>query len=53
MSELIPAITEDEIEREPDPKRDEEIKGDKPPHHGDFSGLLSVVLVDFFWESVL
>ena len=34
MSELIPAITEDEIEREPDPKRDEDIKGDKPPHHG-------------------
>jgi hypothetical protein len=33
VSEILPSITEDEIELEPDTKRDEEIKGDKPPHH--------------------
>jgi hypothetical protein len=33
MSELIPSITEDEIEHEKDEKRDEEIKGDRPPHY--------------------
>jgi hypothetical protein len=34
MSEFLPAVTSDEIENEPDITRDEEIKGDKPPHHG-------------------
>ncbi len=33
MSELIPSITEDEIEIEPDTRRDDDIKSDKPPHH--------------------
>lgn len=30
---MIPSITEDEIELEPDTKRDKEIADDKPPHH--------------------
>lgn len=34
MSEILPAVTQDEIELEVDLRRDEEIKGDKPPHHG-------------------
>jgi hypothetical protein len=34
MSEFLPNITSDEIEVEPDNSRDDEIKGDKPPHHG-------------------
>jgi hypothetical protein len=34
MSEILPSITSDEIDNEPDTTRDEEIKGDKPPHHG-------------------
>jgi hypothetical protein len=33
MSELLPAITQDEVDLEGDEKRDEEIKGDRPPHH--------------------
>jgi hypothetical protein len=33
MSEILPSITEDEIEREVDDKRDDEIKGDRPPHY--------------------
>jgi len=37
MSDLFPSTTEDE--RDPrediDTKRDEDIKGDKPPHHED------------------
>ncbi len=37
MSDLFPSTTEDE--RDPrediDPKRDEDIKADKPPHHSD------------------
>jgi hypothetical protein len=33
MSEILPSITEDEIELEPDTKRDQEIADDKPPHH--------------------
>ena len=33
MSELIPSVTQDEIELEPDTKRDQEIADEKPPHH--------------------
>lgn len=33
MSEILPSITEDEIEREPDQRRDDEIKRDRPPHY--------------------
>ena len=33
MSEILPSITEDEIELEPDTKTDQEIADDKPPHH--------------------
>lgn len=33
MSELIPSITQDEIDDEKDDERDEEIKGDRPPHY--------------------
>ncbi|MEY2679186.1 MAG: hypothetical protein RLZZ160_264 [Actinomycetota bacterium] len=33
MSEFLPSVTSDEIELEKDGSRDEEIKGDKPPHH--------------------
>jgi len=33
VSEIIPSITQDEIDREPDEKRDQDIQGDKPPHH--------------------
>jgi hypothetical protein len=32
--ELLPKITSDEIDLEIDERRDEEIAGDKPPHHG-------------------
>jgi hypothetical protein len=32
--ELLPKITSDEIDLEADERRDEEIAGDKPPHHG-------------------
>jgi len=32
MSEVLPAITSDEVETEIDITRDEEIKGEKPPH---------------------
>ena len=31
---LLAKITNDEIDLEIDEKRDEEIKGDRPPHHG-------------------
>ncbi len=31
---LLAKITSDEIDLEVDEKRDEEIKGDRPPHHG-------------------
>jgi hypothetical protein len=31
--ELLPRVTNDEIDLEIDEKRDEEIAGDKPPHH--------------------
>ena len=34
MSEFLPKITSDEIDAEPDNARDDEIKRDKPPHHG-------------------
>ena len=34
MSEILPSVTSDEIDLEVDEGRDEEIKGDKPPHHG-------------------
>jgi hypothetical protein len=37
MSDLIPSKTQDEIDpssdANSDAKREEEIKGDKPPHH--------------------
>jgi hypothetical protein len=33
MSEFLPSVTSDEIELEKDGSRDEESKGDKPPHH--------------------
>ena len=32
--ELLPKVTSDEIDFEVDERRDEEIAGDKPPHHG-------------------
>jgi hypothetical protein len=32
--QLLPKITRDEIDLEIDERRDEEIAGDKPPHHG-------------------
>lgn len=32
---LLAKITSDEIDLEVDEKRDEEIKGDRPPHHAD------------------
>jgi hypothetical protein len=35
MSEFLPAITSDEIDTDVDSERDDEIKRDKPPHHGD------------------
>ena len=34
VSEILPNVTSDEIDNEIDVTRDEEIKGDKPPHHG-------------------
>lgn len=38
MSDLLPSKTQDEIDpasdAATDERRDEEIKGDKPPHHG-------------------
>lgn len=37
MSELFPKTTSDEIDYEKEAeevRREEEIKGDKPPHHG-------------------
>jgi hypothetical protein len=34
MSEFLPSVTSDEIDLENDDSRDDEIKGDKPPHHG-------------------
>lgn len=34
MSEILPSITSDEIDlQNDDSKREEEIKGDRPPHH--------------------
>jgi len=33
MSEILPSITQDEIANEKDDRRDEEIKGDRPPHY--------------------
>jgi hypothetical protein len=33
MSEMLPSVTQDEIELEKDDARDQEIKADKPPHH--------------------
>lgn len=34
VSEILPQITSDEIDLEnDDSKREEEIKGDRPPHH--------------------
>ena len=33
MSEILPSITQDEIENEKDDRRDEEIKEDRPPHY--------------------
>ena len=34
MSEILPSVTSDEIDNEIDVTRDDEIKDDKPPHHG-------------------
>lgn len=34
MSEILPSITEDEVDLEGDDGRDGEIKREKPPHHG-------------------
>lgn len=34
MSEIFPTVTQDEIELDKDDRRDDEIKSDKPPHHG-------------------
>jgi len=34
MSEFLPSVTSDEIDLEKDDSRDDEIKEDKPPHHG-------------------
>jgi hypothetical protein len=33
---ILPKVTQDEIDPRDDdsPRRDEEIQGDKPPHHG-------------------
>ena len=31
---LLPKITNDEIDLEVDEKRNDEIKADRPPHHG-------------------
>jgi hypothetical protein len=33
MSEILPSVTSDEVDHEIDITRDDEIKGDKPPHH--------------------
>ncbi len=33
LTELMPKITNDEVDLEIDDKRDEEIKNDRPPHH--------------------
>jgi hypothetical protein len=33
VSEILPSITQDEIDLDVDSKRDEEIQGDRPPHH--------------------
>ena len=35
INPILPKITNDEIDLEVDDRRDDEIKGDKPPHHGD------------------
>lgn len=34
LTPLMPKITNDEIDLEVDDKRDDEIKNDRPPHHG-------------------
>jgi hypothetical protein len=34
LKPLLPKITNDEIDLEVDDKRDDEIKNDRPPHHG-------------------
>ena len=34
MSEILPSITQDEIDNESDDRREDEIKREKPPHHG-------------------
>jgi len=34
MSEFLQSVTYDENDLEKDESRDDEIKGDKPPHHG-------------------
>ena len=55
MSELIPSKTKDEIqddkESSNEDRRQQEINGDKPPHHDQFSdlvgALLSVLVSDF------
>jgi hypothetical protein len=33
VSEILPAITSDEVETEIDITREDEINNDKPPHH--------------------
>jgi|LauGreDrversion4_2_1035121.scaffolds.fasta_scaffold2380755_2 hypothetical protein len=33
LTELMPKITNDEIDLEIDDRRDDEIKNDRPPHH--------------------
>lgn len=33
LTELMPKITNDEIDLEVDDRRDDEIKNDRPPHH--------------------
>jgi hypothetical protein len=33
MSEILPSVTSDEVDNEIGLTRDDEIKGDKPPHH--------------------
>ena len=54
MSDVFPTTPDDERDpredQKEDKKREEEIKGDKPPHHGQ---LLSVVAAGFATESVL
>ncbi|MEY3705082.1 MAG: hypothetical protein RLY29_454 [Actinomycetota bacterium] len=30
---MLPSVTQDEIDLSTDERRDDEIKGDKPPHH--------------------